>query len=83
MNTEFKLKLTPKDHKAVYNQNLSMPIHPKEDRVVELTLMHENGIAMVLHFSKYASPMFAQRKPDVKIRLLVDLRKIQSLIADV
>ena len=33
-------------------------------------------------FSKYASPIFAQRKPNGKIRLLVDLRKINSLIAD-
>ena len=27
MNTEFKLKLTPKDDKSVYSQNLPMPIH--------------------------------------------------------
>ena len=35
----------------------------------------------VLPFSKYASPKFAQRKPNGKLRLLVDLRKINSLIA--
>ena len=35
-----------------------------------------------LPFSKYASPIFAQRKPNVKLRLLVDLRKINTLIAD-
>ena len=33
-------------------------------------------------FSKYASPIFAQRKPNGKLRLLVDLRKINTLIAD-
>ena len=44
--------------------------------------MHKNGIITVLPFSKYASPMFAQRKPNGKMRLLVDLRKINSLIAD-
>ena len=29
MNTEFKVKLTPKHDKAVYNQNLPKPIHLK------------------------------------------------------
>ena len=33
-------------------------------------------------FSPDASPIFAQRKHDGKLRLLVDLRKINSLIAD-
>ena len=38
MNTEFKVKLTPKDDKALYSQSLPMPIHLKEDLIVELTL---------------------------------------------
>ena len=82
MNTEFKVKLTPKDDKAVYSQSLSMPIHLKDDLIVELALMHKYGIITVLPFSKYASPIFAQRKPNGKLRLLVDLRKINTLIAD-
>ena len=82
MNTEFKVKLTPKDDKAVYSQSLPMPIHLKEDLIVELALMHKYGIITVLPFSKYASPIFAQRKPNGKLRLLVDLWKINSLIAD-
>ena len=82
MNTEFKVKLTPKDDKAVYSQSLPMPIHLKEDLIVELALMHKYGIITVLPFSKYASPIFAQRKPNGKLRLLVDLRKINTLIAD-
>ena len=32
MNTEFKVKLTPKDDKAVYSQSLPMPIHLKEEK---------------------------------------------------
>ena len=44
--------------------------------------MHKYGIMTVLPFSKYASPIFAQRKPNGKLRLLVDLRKINTLIAD-
>ena len=73
MNTEFNVKLTLKDNKAVYNQNLSLAIHLKEDLVVELALMHKYGIITVLPFSKYASPIFGQRKPNGKLRLLVDL----------
>ena len=82
MNKEFKVKLTPKDDKAVYSQSLPMPIHLKEDLIVKLALMPKYGIIIVLLFSKYASPTFAQRKPNGKLRLLVDLRKINSLIAD-
>ena len=82
MNTEFKVKLTPKNDKAVNSQSLPMPIHLKEDLIVELVLMHKHGIITVLPFSKYASPIFAQRKPNGKLRLLVDLRKNNSRIAD-
>ena len=82
MNTEFKVKLTPKDDKAVYSQSLPMLIHLTGDLLVKLALMHKYAIITVLPFSKYASPIFAQRKPNGKLRLLVYLRKINSLIAD-
>ena len=59
-----------------------MLVHLKEDLIVELALMHIYGIITVLPFSKYASPIFAQRWPNGKLRLLVDLRKINGLIAD-
>ena len=72
-NTRFKLKSTPKDDKAVNSQSLPMPIHLKEDLIVELALTHNYGIINVLPFSKYASPIFAQRKLNGKLRLLVDL----------
>ena len=82
MNTEIKVKLTPKDDKAVYSQNLPMPIHLQKDLIVELALMHKYGIIPVRFFSKSTNPFFAQRKPNGKLRLLVDLRKINSLIAN-
>ena len=82
MNTELKVKLTPKDDKAVYSQSLPMPIHLKDDLIVELALMHKYEIITLLPFSKYASPIFAQKKPNGTLCLLVDLRKINSLIAD-
>ena len=82
MNTQFKVSLTPRDDKPVYTQSLPVPINLKEDLTVELALMHKYGIITTLPFSKYASPIFAQRKPNGKLRLLVDLRKINALIAD-
>ena len=80
MNTEFKLKLTPKVDKAVNSQNLPMPIHLKEDLTVELDLMRKYGIITVLPISKYSGPILAQRKPNGKLRLLVGLTKINTLI---
>ena len=77
-----KVKLTPKDNKVVYSQSLPLSIHLKQDLIVELTLMHKYGIITGLLFSKYASPIFARRKPNGKLRLLVDLSKINTLIAD-
>ena len=41
MNTEFQVKFTPKDDRAVNNQNLTMPIHSIEDLIVELALVHK------------------------------------------
>ena len=82
MNTEFKVKLTPKDDKAVYSQNIPKPTHLKGDLIVELALMDKYGIITMVPFLKYASPIFAQRKPNGKLRLLMDLRKINTLIPD-
>ena len=82
MNTEIKVKLTPNDDKAVYRQNLPMLIHLQEDLFVEIALMNKHGCITVLPFSKYASPIFEKREPNVKMRLLVDLIKTNTLIAD-
>ena len=82
INNKFKVKLTPKDKRPIYTQSLPVPINLKEDLTVELALMHRYGIITTLPFSKYASPIFAQRKPNGKLRLLDDLRKINALISD-
>ena len=52
MNTEFKVKLPPKDDNDVHSQNLPMPIHLKNDLIVELALMHKYGIITALPFWK-------------------------------
>ena len=78
INTEFMVKLTQKDNKAVWSQNLPPPIHLKEDAIVELALLHNYGIITLLPFSKNASPIFAKRKTNGQLRLFVDLRKINT-----
>ena len=82
VNEEFTVKLTPKDESPAYSQSLHTPVNLKEDILVELALLHKYGIITTLPFSKYASPIFAQKKPNGKLRLLVDLRKINKLISD-
>ena len=79
-NREFKVKLTPNDDRPAYSQSLPTPINLKDDITVELALLHRYGIITTLLFSKYASPISAQRKPNGRLRLLVDLRRINSLI---
>ena len=84
MNEDFKFKLIPKDDLPTYSQNL--PFNLKEDILVELALLHRYGIITTLPFSKYASPIFVQKKPTTrqngKLRILVDLRKIKNLLSD-
>ena len=82
MNEEFKVKLTPKDDSPAYSQSLPAPINLQEDILVELAMLHKYGIITTLPFSIYDSPIFAQKKPNGKLRLLVDLRKINNLSSD-
>ena len=82
INNSFKVKLTPKDERPIYTQSLPVPINLKEDLTDELALMHRHVIITTLLFSSYVSPTFAQRKSNGKLRLLVDLRKINALISD-
>ena len=81
-NREFIVKLTPNDDRPAYSQSLPTPINVKDDITVELALLHKYGIITTLPFSKFASPIFAQRKPNGRLRLLVDLRKMNILISE-
>ena len=72
----------PLSKKAAYSQSLPARLHLKEEILVELAFLHKYGIFTTLPFNKYASPIFAQQKPIGKHRLLVDLKKINSLISD-
>ena len=80
VNHEFKVKLTPENDKPMYTQGPPTPIHLKEEILVELALLQYWGVITTLTYSKYSSPIFAVRKPSGKLRLLVDLRRINYLI---
>ena len=80
MNTDFKVRLTPQHEEPVYSQSLPSPTNLKDDLLVESVLMQEYGIITTLPHSKYSSPIFAHRKPNGKLRISVDLRRINHLI---
>ena len=79
-NNEFKVKLTPTHNDPVYKKSPPTPVHIKEDLKVELALLQYYGILRTLPYSKYSSPIFAQRKPNGKMRILVDLRRINHIL---
>ncbi len=80
VNNEFKEKLTPEHGKPIYALSLPTSINLKDDLTVELALMQYYGLITTLPFSKYSSPIFAQKKPNGKLRILIDLRRINHLL---
>ena len=79
-NDHFSVKQTPEHHDPVYTQSPPTPIHLREEILHDLAVMQYFGLITTLAYSKYSSPLFAHRKPSGKLRLLVDLRKINHLI---
>ncbi len=80
INTEPKIKLQAQHHKPIYSQHLPTPINLKEDLTVELALMQYYGLITILPYSRYSSPIFAQKKSNGKLRILNDLRRINHLL---
>ena len=81
-NTEFKVQLTPMDDRPPHNQNFPTPILLRDDILLELALLHKHVNVTSIGFSKYASPISAQRKAKGKLGLLVDLQKLITLIVN-
>ena len=52
INTDFKIKLTPKHDEPVYAQSLPTPTNLKDDLLDELALMQEYGIITTLAYNK-------------------------------
>ena len=79
-NTDLKIKLTPERSKPIYEQGPPTPVHLRNELQVELALMHYYGLITTLSQSRYSSPLFAQRKNSGRLRLLIDLRKVNHLL---
>ena len=83
MNTEFTVKLTPKNDKPVYSQSLPMPIHVKEDVPCGISLNAQI-------WDHHSTALFQVRKSHIRTEQTkrktwptgIDLRKINSLISD-
>ena len=78
--SEITMKLTPEHDKPVYTQSPPTPIHLREELQVELALLQYFGVITSLNHSKYCSPIFAHRKTNGELRILVDLRRINHLL---
>ena len=79
-NIELNVKLTPAHDLSVYVQSPPTPIHLRDEILVELALMQNYGMVTLLPKSKYSSPIFAQRKSSGKLRILIDLRRVNHLL---
>ena len=79
-NDEMQVKLTPEHDEPVFKRSPPTPIHYKDDLMVELAIMQYFGIIAPLSASKYSSPIFCQRKSNGRLRILIDLRRINHLI---
>ena len=75
-NSDLKIKLKPEHTRPLYTQGPPTPIHLRHELTVELVLMHYYGLITTLSHSKYSSPLFAHRKPSGKLRMMIDLRRI-------
>ena len=79
-NTEQKIKLTPEHPLFVYVQGPSAPIHLCDELSVELALLQFFIIITTLSHPKYSSPIFVHRKASGKMRILLDLRRVNHLL---
>ena len=78
-NTELRIKLTPEHPLPVYLQGPPAPIHLRDEILVELALLQYFNNITTLSHSKYSSPIFVRRKSSGKLRILIDLRRVNHL----
>ena len=79
-NTELKVKLTGAHGLPDYVKSASTPIHLRDEILVGLDVMQYYGIVKFIPNSECSSPIFLQRKPSGKLRILIDLRRVIHLI---
>ena len=78
-NTELKNKLTPEHQLPVFVQGPPAPIHLPDEILIELALLQYFNILTTLSRSKYSCPIFVGRKSSGKLRILIDLRRVNLL----
>ena len=79
-NTELKVKLTPADDLPVYIISPTILFDLKNEILVEIAPMQNYGSVTLLPISKSSSPTFAPRKPSRKVKVLIDLRRVNHLL---
>ena len=79
-NTDCLVKLTPEHEKPIYTPNPTTAIHLRDELLIELALMQYYDIITTLPFSNFSSAIFAQRKSSGKLRILIDLRRVNHLL---
>ena len=79
-NTELKIKLTHEHPLPLYVQGPPAPIHLRDEFLVELGLLQNFNIITTHSHSKYSRPIFVYRKSSGKLRILIDLRRVNHLL---
>ena len=79
-NTELKIKLTPEHPLPVYDQGPPAPIHLRDEILIELALLQNFNNRTTLSHSKYSSTLFVHRKSFGKLRILIDLHRVNHLL---
>ena len=79
-NTELKIKLTPEHPLPVYVQGPPASIHLRDEIFVELAFLQYFNIITTLSHSKHSSPIFVHRKSSGKLRILIDLCRVNHLL---
>ena len=79
-NKKLKIKLGPEHPLPVYVQGAPAPIHLRDEILIELALLQYFKITTTLSHSKYSSPIFVHRNSSAKLRILIDLRRVNHLL---
>ena len=64
----------------MYVQGPPAPIHLRDEILIELALLQNFNNITTLSHSKYSSPVFVHRKSSCKLRILIDLRRVNHLL---
>ena len=79
MGYTHKFSGTPDTENSIL-ENKRISKHLKDILLVELALLQYYGVITTLPFCRYSSPILAKQKPNGKLRILVEHRKINMLI---